>query len=114
MDGKGKEEFSLPDHNVLMSEAMANMHTTLQQQDDVILHTILANSELNVKTRRAIQRTVEGKTSSWLTTPPITHQHFNLPATEFCDAPALLYNQPILKMPPIVMDVKPHLVWSMP
>ena len=45
MDAKGKEEFSLPDHNVLMSEAMANMHTTLQQQDYVILHTILANSE---------------------------------------------------------------------
>ena len=46
---------------------MANMHTTLQQQDEVILHSILANSELNAKTRRAIQQAVEGKISSWLT-----------------------------------------------
>ena len=39
---KKKVEFSLLDHNVVMSEAMANMHTTLQQQDEVILHSILA------------------------------------------------------------------------
>eukprot|EP00731_Ephydatia_muelleri_P014402 Em0008g122a len=46
---KGKMEFSLPDHNVLMSGAKANMHITLQQQDEVILHSTLANSELNAK-----------------------------------------------------------------
>ena len=57
---KGKMEFSLPDHNVLMSEAMAN----LQKQDEDILHSTLANAELNAKTRWAIQRAVEGMTSS--------------------------------------------------
>ena len=72
---KGKMVFSLPDHNVLISEAMANMHTTLQHQDEVILHSTLANSELNAKTRRAIQRAVEGKVSSWLTALPIAHHH---------------------------------------
>ena len=96
---KGKMEFSLPDHNVLMSDAMANMHTTLQQQDEVILNSTLANSELNAKTRRAIQRAVEGKTSSWLTALPIAHHHFDLSATEFRDALALQYNRPLLKMP---------------
>ena len=58
---KGNMEFSLPDHNVLMSDAMANMHTTLQQQDEVTLHSTLANSELNARTRRAIQRAVHGR-----------------------------------------------------
>ena len=96
---KGKMEFSLPDHNVLMSDAMANMHTTLQQQDEVILHTTLANSELNAKTRRAIQRAVEGRTSSWLTALPLAHHHFDLSATESRDALALRYNRPLLKLP---------------
>ena len=94
---KGKMEFSLPDHK--MSDAMSNMHTTLQQQDEVILHSTLANSELNAKTRRAIQRAVEGKTSSWLTALHIAHHHFDLSATEFRDALALQYNRPLLKMP---------------
>ena len=93
------KEFSLPDHNVIMSDAMANMHTTLQQQDEVILHTTLANSELNARTRRAIQRAVEGKTSSWLTALPLAHHHFDLSATEFRDALALRYNRPLLKLP---------------
>ena len=96
---KGKMEFSLPDHNVLMSDAMANMHTTLHQQDEVVLHSTLANSELNAKTRRAIQGAVEGKTSSWLTALPIAHHHFDLSATEFRDALALRYNRPLLNMP---------------
>ena len=96
---KGKMEFSLPDHNVQMSDAMANMHTTLQQQDEVTLHSTLANSELNAKTRRAIQRAVEGKTSSSLTALPIAHHHFDLSATEFRDALALRYNRPLLTMP---------------
>ena len=96
---KGKIEFSLPDHNVLMSDAMANMHTTLQHQDEVILHSTLANSELNAKIRRAIQRAVEGKTSSWLTALPFAHHHFDLSATEFRDALALRYNRPLLNMP---------------
>ena len=95
---KGKAEFSLPDHNVLMSEAYGKHAHHLQQQDEVVLHSILANSEINAKTRRAIQRAVEGKTSG-LTALSIAHHHFDLPATEFCDAPALRYNRPILKMP---------------
>ena len=82
-----------------MSDAMVNMHTTLQQQDEVILHSTLANSELHAKTRRAIQRAVEGKTSSWLTALPIAHHHLDLSATEFRDALALRYNRPLLKMP---------------
>ena len=86
---KGKMEFSLPDHNVLMSDAMANMHTILQQQDEVILLTTLANSELNAKTRQAIQRAVEGMTSSWLAALPLAHHHFDLFTTEFRDALAL-------------------------
>ena len=98
---KGKMEFSLPDYNVLMSDAMANMHTTLQQQDEVILHSTLVNSELNARTRWAIQQAVEGKTSSWLTALPtcIAHHHFDLSATEFRDALALRYNRPLLRMP---------------
>ena len=96
---KGKMEFSLPDHNVLMSDAMATMHTTLQQQDEVTLHTTLSNSELNAKKRWAIQRAVEGKTSSWLTALPLAHHHFDLSATEFRDALALRYNRPLLKLP---------------
>ena len=83
---KGKMEFSLPDQNVLMADAMANMHYTLQQQDEVILHTTLANSELNAKTRLSIQQAVEVKTSSWLTALPLAHHHFDLSATEFSDA----------------------------
>ena len=93
------QEFSLPDHNVLMSDVMANMSTTLQQQDEVILHTTLASSELNAKTRRAIQLAVEGKTSSWLTALPLAHHHFDLSATEFHDALAVRYNGPLLKLP---------------
>ena len=90
---------SLPDHNVLMSDAMVNMHTTLQLQDEVILHSTLANSELNAKTRRAIKRAVEGKTSSWLTALPLAHHHFDLSATEFRDALTMRYNRPLLNMP---------------
>ena len=56
-------------------------------------------SELNAKTRWAIQRAVAGKTSSWLTALPIAHHHFDLSATEFRDALALRYNRPLLKMP---------------
>ena len=56
-------------------------------------------SELNAKTRWAIQRAVEGKTSSWLTALPIAHHHFDLSATEFRDVLALRYNRPLLKMP---------------
>ena len=82
-----------------MSDAMKNLHTTLQQQNEVILHSTLANSELNAKTRRAIQWAVDGKTSSWLTALPLAHHHFDLSATEFCDALALQYNRPLLNMP---------------
>ena len=78
---KGKMEFSLPGHNVLISGAMANMHTTLKKQDEAILHL----------TRRAIERAGEGKTSSWLTALPLAHHPFDLSATEFCDALVLQY-----------------------
>ena len=58
---KGKVKFCLPDHNVLISDAMANMHTTLQEQDEVTFLSTLGNSELNAKTRQEIQQAEEGK-----------------------------------------------------
>ena len=87
---KGKMEFSIPDHNVLMSDAMANMHTTLQQQHEVILHTTLTNFELNAKTRWG---------SRGLTALPLAHHHLDLSTTEFRDALARQYNRPLLKLP---------------
>ena len=84
-----------------MSEAMTNKRTTLQQQDGVIVQSTLANTELNAKTKQAIQWGGEGKTSSWLTSMSTAHHHIDLSATEFCDVLTLRYNQPILKMPAI-------------
>ena len=50
-------------------------------------------------TRRAVQRAIDGKTSSWLTVMPIACHHFDLSPVEFRDALSLRYHQPLLKTP---------------
>ena len=42
---------------------------------------------------------VDGKTYNWLTVMPIARQHFYLSAVEFCDALAICYERPLMRMP---------------
>ena len=49
--------------------------------------------------RRAIMRTVDGETSNWLTVVPFSHHHFDLSAVKICDALAVRYCRPLLRMP---------------
>ena len=49
--------------------------------------------------KRAIQRVVKGKTSTWLTVLPVSHYHFDLSPSEFRDALAIRYHQPLTKLP---------------
>ena len=49
--------------------------------------------------KRAIQRVVKGKTSTWLTVLPVSHYHFDLSPSEFRDVLAIRYHQPLMKLP---------------
>ena len=80
-----------------MAEAISTMHHELQQQDQNKLDSVL--STLDAKQVRAIQSAITFKTSSWLTLLPTTYHHFDLSATEFCDALTVRYHRPLLKMP---------------
>ena len=42
---------------------------------------------------------VDGKTSNLLTVMPIARHHFYLSAVEFCDALAIRYEWPLMRMP---------------
>lgn len=44
-------------------------------------------------------RAVDGKTFSWLTIMPVACHQFDLSAVEFCDALAIRYGCPLLRMP---------------
>ena len=96
---KERKPFSLVDHNAKMAEATSTMHHELQQQDQIKLDSVLLT--LDTKQVRAIQRAITFKTSSWLTVLPTTYHHFDLSATDFCDALTVRYHRPLLKMPAI-------------
>jgi hypothetical protein len=49
--------------------------------------------------KRAIQRIISSRTSSWLTVLPLTQYHFDMTATEFRDALAIRYRKPLLGIP---------------
>ena len=48
--------------------------------------------------KRAIPRVVKRKTSTWLTVLPVSHYHFDLSPSEFRDALAIRYHQPLTKL----------------
>ena len=72
----GKTAFSLHYYHVQMSEAMANMHTNLQQQNEVILHTNIGKFWTKCKKRQTIQWAIEGKTYLLLKSMPIANNNY--------------------------------------
>ena len=49
--------------------------------------------------RRSVERAKLNDLSGWLTVLPMSQNHFDLTAQEFCDALALRYQKPLLNVP---------------
>ena len=80
-----------------MTQAKKEMkHEITGFQEDKL--TLILTS-LREGKKRAIQRVVKGKTSTWLTVLPVSHYHFDLSPSEFRDALAIRYHQPLTKLP---------------
>ena len=94
---KGKGDFSVYKHFQQMTQAKKVVkHEITGFQEDkltLILTTLSEGKKL------AIQRVVKGMTSTWLTVLPVSHYHFDLSTSEFCDALAIRYHQPLTKLP---------------
>ena len=94
---KGKGDFSVYDHLQQMTQAKKEMTLEIKGFQEDKLTSILAS--LREGKKRAIQRAVKGKTSTWLTVIPISHYHFDLSPSEFRDALAIRYHRPLSKLP---------------
>ena len=80
-----------------MTQAKKEMkHEITGFQEDKLTLILTSMSEGK---KRAIQRVVKGKTSTWLTVLPVSHYHFDLSPSEFRDALAIRYHQPLTKLP---------------
>jgi len=94
---KAKGDFSVYDHLQQMTQAKKEMkHEITGFQEDKLTLILTSMSEGK---KRAIQRVVKGKTSTWLTVLPVSHYHFDLSPSEFRDALAIRYHQPLTKLP---------------
>jgi len=67
------------------------------QEETVLKNGILEN--LSVIPKRAFERCMKHKNSSWLTVLPLMKHHFDLSANEFRDALALRYGRSLLNCP---------------
>ena len=94
---KGDEDFSVQEHKEWLVKAHAILRKEQMEWDQRKLDAAL--EPLDAMKRRAILRAVDGKTSNWLTVLPIVRHQFDLSAVEFCDALALHYCRPLLRMP---------------
>ena len=94
---KGKGDFSVYDHLQQMTQAKKEMNREIKGFQEDKLTSILTS--LSEGKKRAIQRAVCGKTSTWLTGLPVSHYHFDLSPSEFRDALAIRYHQPLSKVP---------------
>ena len=94
---KDKGDFSVYDHLQQMTQAKKEMNHEIKGFQEDKLTLILTS--LSEGKKRAIQRVVKGKTSTWLTGLPVSHYHFVLSPSEFRDALAIRYHQPLAKLP---------------
>ena len=90
---KGKGDFSVYDHLQQMTQAKKEIKHEITRFQEDKLNLIL--TFLSEGKKRAIQRVVKGKTSTWLTVLPVSHYHS---PSEFCDALAIRYCQPLTKL----------------
>ena len=81
---KVKGDFSVYDHLQQMTQAQKEMNHEIKGFQDDKLTSILTS--LSEGKKRANQRIVKGKTSTWLTVLPVPHYHFDLSPSEFRDA----------------------------
>jgi hypothetical protein len=94
---KGDNPYNSQDHRGQLQAATSEMKAQQKQCDLSILETLL--SSMDDGRRRAVKRSVEEKTSSWLTVLPLALHHFDLSAIEFRDALALRYHRSLLNIP---------------
>ena len=78
---KGKEQFSLADHIKEINDASAAIRSERRSQDARRRESVLQLFD-NVR-RRAIERAIEGKNSSWLNMLPVARYHYDLSPVEF-------------------------------
>ena len=83
------------------SAHVRSVKTESEHKELAMVQTMECDSvSLGNNTRRAVhQRTIDGKTSAWLTVMPIACHHFDLSPVEFRDALSLCYHRSVLKMP---------------
>ena len=108
---KGKGDFSVYDHLQQMTQAKKEMNHEIKGFQEDKLTSILTS--LSEGKKRAIQRAVCGKTSTWLTGLPVSHYHFDLSPSEFRDALAIRYHHHYQRCLLTVMDVVQSLPFSM-
>lgn len=87
---RGIEEFSMADHMMVLNKSRTASHMEQDKLDNVLLEGVL--SSLNER-MRSILCAIDGRTSCWLTTLPLSHYHFNLSPVEFRDALSLRYGK---------------------
>jgi hypothetical protein len=94
---KQRAQYNVLDHRTQMQQTNSENKKKQKVKDAATLVQILAECDLTRK--RAIQRIVDEKTSSWLTVLPVVTNQFDLSATEFRDALSVRYHRPLLKAP---------------
>eukprot|EP00923_Selenidium_pygospionis_P043494 GHVN01075071.1.p1 GENE.GHVN01075071.1~~GHVN01075071.1.p1 ORF type:complete len:406 (-),score=54.57 GHVN01075071.1:192-1409(-) len=92
-----KVPFDREEHEKWASKARNEMRREKERDSSARLERIIATAEK--KKGRAIQRSCDFKTSSWLTATPTTTDDHVLSATEFRDSMAIRYRLPLLDTP---------------
>ena len=83
-------------HKAVIAETQARMRDHQGVQD---LRKLEALEPIDNRKRPVIMRAVDWKTSGWLNVLPIAHHQFDLSAVKFCDALAMRYCWPLIRMP---------------
>ena len=93
---KGLSIFSVESHLNRLNDVRSAFSQNQQSHDSEVLDDLLGL--LSPGQRRAVVRSIEGKTSGWLGVLPLACHHFDLSEVEFRDALALRYHRPLLRM----------------
>ena len=93
---KGLREFSIADHTEELDRSRANFQLERTHRDEALLDRVL--DSVDPVKKRVIRRSVDWKTSGWLTVIPLSKHHFDLSPLEFRDALSLRYKRPLVRM----------------
>jgi hypothetical protein len=94
---RARGTFNALDHTIQLKNAKIEMQSQQRAEDAKTIEEV--KSHFDSFHVRAIERSINEKTSAWLTVLPVERNNFDLSPVEFRDALAIRYRRPLLSTP---------------